>query len=394
MFDGDSGDGGRTLGVSGGVDSCDVNGSSGNSNSGNNKNSNNNNTDNAVPPRPTLEQQASFDPMREPSGVTSGLISDMAQPAVIAASPLSSAGGAPRDHGVDGVSSRIDNHHHHHHQQDEARPASRPSFDPNRQSSIADGIRAAGGGGGGAGSPRISGPAGGGGARGAGPPRPVSGNGVSQAAFISGVAGAAGGGTASQSGSMSRESSRGSTAKRIFKSAPPPARRTAVCGTVDDSGRFHEGWATANGSGRVNSADSTGTVGPPVSAAVDVPAARPDSGSNSNGSQDPVHWVLPSSQAVASASGAGGATAAVASPWGLPPPDQLRHLTGPPREQQEGDGRAGLGGGGGMASAVTTSSASSSPSTQGAQVFSRPQLGRMGSLQWLTEPTPSRRPTM
>ncbi|CAN0335775.1 unnamed protein product, partial [Ectocarpus sp. 4 AP-2014] len=101
----------------------------------------------SIPPTsaPTFGQQPSFDPMREPLGDGSGLLGGMMQPAVIASSPLSSVGagtGAGTDTGMSSsgqLERGGDGNNHQRGRQQEGRP----SFDPNRESSIAAGIRAA-----------------------------------------------------------------------------------------------------------------------------------------------------------------------------------------------------------------------------------------------------------
>lgn len=276
---------------------------------------------------PVFGQQASFDPIGDVSGVNSGLMpAGMLQPAVIAPSPVTSAtgGGGQQKHGGD-----------HNEQQSQQKHVSRPSFDPNRESSIASGIRAAG-----QESPRINGQRAGG-----------------ATTVVGGVKGGGGGSGAAPSG-VSRETSRGSTAARIFNSVPvrstTPGGAAAAAG---DTSGYHQAWA--NG-GRESSADSAATA--------------PDSSA--------VHWVMPSSRQQAAASAS---TATTTTSWGMPQPQ------GPCGRDDVG----GLGDAQVVAS-PPSSSAASSPSAQarGAQVFSRPALGRMGSLQWLTEPTASRRPTM
>lgn len=74
-----------------------------------------------APGRPPFEQQASFDPAGDVGGANGALMAAMTPPAVVDGSPLSMAGGQ------------------------QPAPMSRPSFDPNRESPIAAGIRAAGG---------------------------------------------------------------------------------------------------------------------------------------------------------------------------------------------------------------------------------------------------------
>eukprot|EP00752_Nemacystus_decipiens_P004304 g3933.t1 len=290
------------------------------------------NADNQPPLPPMFGQQASFDPTRDPSGANSDLVPGMMQPAVIAPSPVTSA---TPEHGGD---------HGEEQQQLHQKQASRPSFDPHRESSInlATGMRSTG--------QASSGVTGQGGAAG----------GANTAA--GGNAGAAAGGSGAHPSGVSRESSRGSTAARIFNSVPVRTPTPGAAAAGDASGY----WG-ANGA-RESGGDS-GATAPDGSAA---------------------QWVTPSTQqqasASASASAASTAVTTTSSTWGMP------HQPQGPRGQ---DVLGGLG----DAQVVTSppsSSATSSPSAQarGAQVFSRPSLGRMGSLQWLTEPAASRRPTM
>lgn len=289
------------------------------------------NADNQPPlTAPMFGHQASFDPTKEPSGANSGLVPGMMQPAVIAPSPVTAAigggGGGQQEHGGD----------HNEEQQPQQKHVSRPSFDPNRESSIATGIRAAG-----QESSRING-------QGAGGANTAVG-GISRTATPSGV---------------SRETSRGSTstAARIFNNSVPARSPTpGGAAAAGDASGYHQAWA--NG-GRESSADSAATA--------------PDGSA--------VHWVRPSSQQQQQQSAVSAAsTATTSSTWGLPHPQDTRGQ----------DDVGGLGDAQ-MAASPPSSSATSSPSAQAraAQVFSRPALGRMGSLQWLTEPTASRRPTM
>ncbi|CAM9914930.1 unnamed protein product, partial [Ectocarpus sp. 12 AP-2014] len=100
-----------------------------------------------IPPTsaPTFGQQPSFDPTREPLGEDAGLMGGMMQPAVVASSPLSSVvAGAGAGAGA-GISSsgQLEQGGDGNNNQRRRQHEGRPSFDPNRESSIAAGIRAA-----------------------------------------------------------------------------------------------------------------------------------------------------------------------------------------------------------------------------------------------------------
>eukprot|EP00903_Cladosiphon_okamuranus_P014074 g13081.t1 len=303
--------------LAGAIDAATLDGEQGGRAVGGGGGSSGDNADNQPPLAPLFGHQASFDPMRDPSGSSSELVPGVMQPAVIAPSPVISAtggGGGQQERGGD----------HNEEQERQQKHVSRPSFDPLRESSMTSGIRAAG-----QESSRINGQGTGG----------------------ANTVGGAGAGARAVPSAVSRETSRGSTAARIFNSVPTRPS--------------NPGAAWANG-GRESGADSAAA------------ATAPTDGSA-------MHWVMPSSQQQQEQQPVAATT--TSSTWGMPQQG--------PRGQDES---RGIGDAQAVASPPSSSSSSSpsaqARSAQGSQVFSRPAMGRMESMQWLTEPNASRRPTI
>lgn len=223
---------------------------------------------------------------------------------------------------------------------------------------------------------------------------------------------------------MTRETSRESTTSRIFNSAAArPAAVTATAATI--AAASAAGVGGNGGNGGVGSAGGGGGVGAGVGGAgagvggvgdgvsgvgagawemsgggvqpsrswgsrkdsaetSSVTSARTSTTSvTTSTTSTAVHWDAPLQahpvQLTAAAAVAGPSAVTTASTWGL----ETELL------------QVGVGLSPQVSMSPPTSSVTPSPTSPAdPEVFTRPALGRMSSLMWLTEPTPSRRPTM
>lgn len=214
---------------------------------------------------------------------------------------------------------------------------------------------------------------------------------------------------------MARETSRESTTARIFNAAAArPAAATA--GTTAASaaagvGGIGGSGGVGSGGGGVGVGAGVGGVGDGVSGVgggvwemsgggvqtsqswgsrkdsaetCSVTSARTSTTSvTTSTTSTAVHWDASLQahpvQLTAAAASAGPSAVTTASTWGL----ETELL-------QVGEGLSPQ-----VSMSPPTSSVTSSPTSPAdTEAFTRPALGRMSSLMWLTEPTPSRRPTM
>lgn len=318
------------------------------------------------PTAPTLEQKPSFDP----TGEVTGHVVPQRASSVISMSPLAMVHENHSEHGRHRAGERSEQGKGDDHLQSQSQPQpqpqpqpqqqGRPSFDPNRESTITSTIRAVG---------ReaqikseesaaaIAAAAAAVEAAEAEPPQRVCPE-VATTWFMNSAPG-------QRPEVIMRDSSRDreSTVARIFNAAPPRSS-----GQLWEAGGVGEGareWDEGNGREGRDSAGSVSSTARTVASWDSSQASNLRQAANS---------------------------AATVTAWGLPEQQQQQQQQQPCRG--EGLGPQSMVSESPPASAVMDASPSQEGTSEGAEVFTRPSLERMGSLSWVKKPAPSRRPTM